>query len=64
MSVLQGGCGISMCETRSLERSGGDVQRTAPEDCQRKIMRSSRSWRSRGQKKLLVLVQKEHKLMK
>ena len=53
-----------MCETRSLERYGGDMQRTAPEDCQRKIMRSSRSWRSRGQKKLLVLVQKEHKLMK
>ena len=45
-----------LCERQEvledLVVSKKDMQRTAPEDCQRKITRSWRSWRSRGQKKL------------
>ena len=60
MSVLQGGCGISMRKTRSKK----DMQWTAPEDCQRKHYEELKELEEQRAKEALVLVQQKHKLKK
>ena len=64
MSVLQGGCGI-LCERQEVLKglvvSKKDMQRTAPEDCQRKIYEELDEQRG---KEASLLVQKKHELIK